>query len=224
MKSSLRGILIASLGAVALSLSPLASSVVHAQDSQEIDLNSDRVQIVHSGGYDTDYTNFNITFTNYGEGDCDGGADDAIASGIEVALAPGACYEVCYPGTPCVVEDDAPVVPFPFDYYIAPFVAHTVNHETYGTFFGLNPVDVGPGTVSARIVLLSKPPYGCGTWNLNVEATGLNLSSITSNPMSLWLNDSDGSGPFCFDIDNAIIGNQIPTPAHMVRRGVRRSR
>ena len=81
MKSSLRGILIASLGAVALSLSPLASSVVHAQDSQEIDLNSDRVQIVHSGGYDTDYTNFNITFTNYGEGDCDGGADDAIASG-----------------------------------------------------------------------------------------------------------------------------------------------
>ena len=90
MKLSLRGILIASLGAVALSLSPLAISAAHA-DSQEIDLNSDRVQIVHSGGDSTDFTNFNITFTNFGEGDCDGGADDAIASGIEVALTPGSC-------------------------------------------------------------------------------------------------------------------------------------
>jgi hypothetical protein len=224
MKLSVRGILIASLGAVALSLSPLAISAAQAITTQEIVLNGDRVQIVHSGGDNTDYTNFNITFTNYGEGDCDGGADDAIASGIEVALAPGSCYEVCDPGAACVVSTAAPVITFPFDYYIAPFVAHTVNHQTYGTFFGLNPVDVGPGTVSARIVLLSKPPNGCGTWNLNVEATGLNLSSITSNPMSMWLNDSDGSGPFCFDIDNAIIGNPIQRPTPAVRRGVRRSR
>ncbi len=224
MKFSLRGILIASLGVAALSLSPLASAVVHAQDSQEIDLNSDRVQIVHSGGYDTDYTNFNITFTSYGEGDCDSGADDAIASGIEVALAPGPCLIVCDSAAACAGKGAAPIFAPPFDYVINPFVAHTVNHETYGTFFGQNPVGVGPGTVSARIVKLSTPPYGCGTWNLNVEATGLNLSSITTNPMSLWLNDEDGSGPFCFDIDNAIIGNPIPTPGHFVRRGVRRSR
>ena len=95
MKLSLRSILIASFGAVALSLSPLASIRGTCQDSQEIDLNSDRVQIVHSGGYNTDSTKFNITFTNFGEGDCDGGADDAIASGIEVALTPGSCYIVC---------------------------------------------------------------------------------------------------------------------------------
>jgi hypothetical protein len=222
MKLSLRGILTVSLGAVALSLPLLAISAAHA-DEQEIDLNSDRVQIVHSGGSNRDSTNFNITFTNYGEGDCDGGEDDAIASGIEVALTPGSCFVVCdAAGGACVASKSAPVIAPPFDYYIAPFVAHTVNHETYGTFFGQNPVDVGPGTVSARIVLLSVPPNGCGTWNLNVEATGLNLSSITSNPMSLWLNDSDLSGPFCFDIDNAIIGNPIPRPG--VRRGVRRSR
>jgi hypothetical protein len=98
-----------------------------------------------------------------------------------------------------------------------------VNHQTYGTFSGLNPVGVGPGTVSARIVLLSTPPNGCGTWNLNVEATGLDLSSITSNPMSIWLNDEDDSGPFCFDINDAIIGSAIPKkPVAGVRRGVHR--
>ena len=110
----------------------------------------------------------------------------------------------------------------PFDYFIGPFVSHVVNHVEYGTFFGLNPVDVGPGTVSARIVKLSTPPYGCGTWNLNVEATGLNLYSIKSNPMSIWLNDADESGPFCFDIDNAIIGGPTITPHPVVRRGARR--
>jgi hypothetical protein len=71
--------------------------------------------------------------------------------------------------------------------------------------------------------LISRPVNGCGTWDLNVEATGLNLSSITSNPMSLWLNDADDSGPFCFNINNAIIGGPINSrPAPDIRRGARR--
>jgi len=212
-------LVIGSLGAVALSLSPLLVSPAHAILTQEIVLTAHRVQVVHSGG-SNDFTNFNITFTNFGEGDCDGGEDDAIASGIEVALSPYSCPVLCaVQGAVCEV---APVVPFPFDYDIDPFVPHTVNHSTYGTFFGLNPVGIGPGTVSARIVLLSKPVYGCGTWNMNVEATGLNLSSITSNPMSIWLNDEDDSGPFCFNINDAIIGGPIPKPGPGVRRGVHR--
>lgn len=219
MKFSLQGLVIGSLGAAALSLSPLLVSPAQAIITQEIVLTAHRVQIVHSGGTDTDSTNFNLTFTNFGEGDCDGGEDDAIASGIEVALSPNSC-PICADNVACI---DSPIVVYPFDYDIEPFVAHTVNHQTYGTFFGLNPVGVGPGTVSARIVLLSKPVDGCGTWNLNVEATGLNLSSITSNPMSIWLNDADDSGPFCFDINDAIIGSAIPKPAPpVVRRGVHR--
>lgn len=219
MKSSLRGLLIGSIGAVALAPSPLAISGLHA-DEQEIDLNSDRVQIVHTGGDSTDFTNFNITFTNFGEGDCDGGEDDAIASGIDVALAPGSCEELCdVSDAPCVVTAASPIEIFPFESFIGPFVAHTVRHETYGTFFSETP----PSTVSARIVLLSTPVDGCGTWNLNVEATGLDLSSITSNPMSMWLNDADDSGPFCFDINNAVIGNPpVPPRTPVVRRGVRR--
>jgi hypothetical protein len=223
MKFSLRGLLIGSLGAAALSLSPQAVSPAQAIPLQEIVLNAHRVQIVHSGGYNSDVTNFNITFTNFGEGDCDDGEDDAIASGIEVALSPYSCPTICAVGAACL---DAPIAPitllFPFDYVIDPFVPHTVNQQTYGTFFGLNPIAMGPGTVSARIAKLSTPPYGCGTWNLNVEATGLNLSSITSNPMSIWLNDADDSGPFCFDINDAIIGNPIPKKGPLVRRGVHR--
>ena len=226
MKSLLRDLLIGSLGVAALSVLPLAVSTAHAQDSQEIDLNQEKVQIVHAPVAGTDSANINITFTNFGEeGGCDGGDDDAIASGVEVALAPGSCESLCLASSInsafCVAQ---PVIALgPFDYFINPFVARDVNHVSYGTFFGLNPPEAGPGTVSARIVLLSTPEGGCGTWNLNVEATGLDLSSITSNPISLFLNDSDDSGPFCFDIDDAIIGAKI-TPVPKVRRGSRRAR
>jgi hypothetical protein len=220
MKRSLRGLLMGSLGAAALTLSPLAMSAAHA-DNQEIDLNGDRVQVVHTTGDHTDFTNFNITFTNFGEGDCDSGQDDALASGIDVALAPGPCESVCGTNAACLA---APIVLFPFEYFIGPFVPHTVGKQTWGTFFAQNPPDLGPGTVSARISLLSKPMNGCGTWNLNVEATGLDLSSITSNPISLFLNDSDGSGPFCFTINNAIIGNPPIPLTPIVRRGGRRTR
>jgi hypothetical protein len=221
MKLSLRGLLISALGAAALTLSPLALSAVHA-DEQEIDLINDRVQVVHTGGDQTDFTNFNITFTNFGEGDCDGGQDDALASGIDVALAPGPCESLCDGNAACVVS--APIVLFPFEYFIGPFVPHTVGKQTWGTFFAQNPPDLGPGTVSARISLLSKPIGGCGTWNLNVEATGLDLSSITSNPISLFLNDADESGPFCFTINNAIIGNPPIPLTPIVRRGTHRGR
>jgi hypothetical protein len=223
MQLSLRAILIGGFGAAALFLSPLAVSPTGAIPAEGIALNADRVQIIHNGGYNEDSTNFNITFTNYGEAGCDEG-NDAIASGIDVALSQERCpYKICLadsaPDSPACTDT---IIDYPFDYFIAPFVDHVVNHESYGTFYGLNPTNVGPGTVSARIVLLSTPPDGCGTWELNVEATGLDLYSIRYNPMSIWLNDADDSGPFCFNIDNAIIGGPISSPAPVVRRGVRR--
>jgi hypothetical protein len=219
MKLSLRGFLIGSVGAAALVLSPLAISA-HAFE-QAIELNSDKVQIVHTDGDNTDLANFNITFTNFGDGDCDSG-NDAIATGIDVALSPISCEEIC--------DDQADYTAglidiFPFEYFITPFVAHTVRHESYGTFFGLNPAEEGPGTIRARIVALPTPAGACGSWNLNVEASGLDLSSFTANPMSLWLNDADDSGPYCFDINNAIIGslpNPVPPKTALRRRGTRR--
>ena len=218
MKFSLHGLMISALGAAAMSLFTFA--VASAQiDTGEITLQSDRVQIVHVDGVN-DFTNFNVTFTNNGEFPdhfCDNGLEDAIANGVQLALSQQTCESFCDTDGICVGN-----LLFPFYYDIEQFVSHTVNHSTYGNFFALNPPGVGPGTISARIVLLSTPPNTCGMWNLNVEATGLNLSSITHNPMSIWIGDEDNSGPFaglfCFDINNAIIGNPIPKAPTPVRR------
>ena len=152
MKSSIRGLLMGVLGAAALSLSPLAVSPARADMiAGEITLGQERVQVIHTGD-DSDATNLNFSFTNSGNGygGCDYGEDDAIASGVEVALlgkSCGAYFYECYYYDYC-----PPTSSFPFDYVIDPFVAHTINTQSYGTFFGQYPVDEGPGTVSARIV------------------------------------------------------------------------
>ena len=222
MKSSIRGLLMGVLGAAALTLSPLATSPARADDQAgDITLGQKRVQVIHAGD-DSDSAVLNFTFTNSGNGygGCDYGEEDAIASGVEVALLGKSCksyfYE-CYRYDYC-----PPLESFPFDYVIDPFVAHTVNNQSYGTFFGLYPVEEGPGTVSARIVSVPKPDGACGSWTLNLEATGLDLYRIQSNPVSLWLNDAADTGPFCFDIYNAVIGNPIAPPTPVVRKGIHR--
>ena len=104
-----------------------------------------------------------------------------------------------------------------------PFVVHTVNHESYGTLFPDQ--QLGDGfTLSARMVALPTPSNTCGAWTLNLEVSALSLAKFDltgSNPFALILTDGDGNQR-CFDIANAIVGNLIPTPAHGVRRAVRR--
>jgi hypothetical protein len=67
MESSVRGLLMGVLGAAALTLSPLAVSPARAIESGEITLGQARVQVIHSGD-DSDATNLNFSFTNYGNG------------------------------------------------------------------------------------------------------------------------------------------------------------
>jgi len=40
--------------------------------------------------------------------------------------------------------------------------------------------------------------------------------------MALTLADITGDAALCFDVTNAVVGNQTPTPGHGVRRRVRR--
>jgi hypothetical protein len=101
-----------------------------------------------------------------------------------------------------------------------PFDVHTVNHESYGTLFQTD----GSETVSARMVALPTPANACGAWTLNLEVAGLNTTTLGltgGNPFALLISDFVDAES-CFDITNAIVGNQIPTPSHSVRRGVRR--
>jgi len=51
--------------------------------------------------------------------------------------------------------------------------------------------------------------------------TGLDTSGLGNGPFALVLSNPDGDTG-CFDSTNAIVGNQIPTPRRIVRRGVRR--
>jgi hypothetical protein len=168
-------------------------------------LNSERVQIARSTSPNSDKVNIGLTFTENGDPDCDLD-DDALRGGIGVELFAGTCANVPFLG---------------LDLELSPFVVHTINGQSYGTLFQVN----GPETVSARMVAFPRPANTCGKWTLNLEVAGLNTPSLGlggTNPFALVLFDPNGDGAGCFDITNAIVGNQIPKPTHGVRRGTRR--
>ena len=188
---------------------------------------TERVQIARSSNSNSDMVNMGFTFTYNGDPDCDiptGGDEDALNSGVGVALFEGTCASL--PASGLVL-------------YLDPFVVHTVNHEQYGTLFQ----SFGTETVSARMVALPTPTNACGAWTLNLEVAGLDTSTIGlggSGPfalvvtdlhgdiedvgveMALTLADITGDAALCFDVTNAVVGNQTPTPGHGVRRRVRR--
>jgi len=166
-------------------------------------LNSERVQIARSASANSDEVNIGMTFTSNGDPDCDID-EDALNNGIKLSLFAGTCSAL--PATGLILNLD-------------PFQVKVVNHQSYGTLFQ----SFGPETVSARMVAI--PSTACGEWTLNLEVAGLDTAAIDlggTNPFALVLTDEEGDGAGCFDITNAIVGNQIPVPVHTVRRGVHR--
>ena len=164
---------------------------------------SEKVQIARSTSANSDEVNIGITFASNGDPDCDID-EDALNNGINLSLFEGTCADL--PATGLSLNLD-------------PFVVRTVNHQSYGTLFQ----SFGPETVSARMVAI--PSMVCGEWTLNLEVAGLDTGALDlggSNPFALVLTDEEGDGAGCFDINNAIVGNQIVVPKHTVRRGVRR--
>ena len=141
-----------------------------------------------------------FTFTENGFPSCDAG--DNAFNGFTVLLRSGRCEAL----------DDASL-----ELMLEPWVVHTVNHQSYGTIFQSIPRE----TVSARMVALPTPASpACGEWTVNIEVAGIDSSGLGNGPFALVLSNPDGDTG-CFDITNAIVGNQIPTPGHGVRRGVR---
>jgi hypothetical protein len=163
--------------------------------------NSERVQIARSTAPDSDQINMAFTFTENGFPACDA-ADDAF-DGFFVVIQAGTC----------AVHDHASLL-----FFLNPWVVHMVNHQSYGTLFSSFP----PGSLSARMVELPTPVAPtCGEWTLNLEIAGIDSTPLGNGPFSLILSNPDGDQE-CFDITNAIVGSQIPTPTRKVRRRLRR--
>ncbi len=163
---------------------------------------SERLQIVHSSVPSGNQLNTAFTFIENGFPTC-GAANDAF-NGFTMDLISGSCADL----GGAILEIST-----------GPFTVHTVNHQSYGTVFFAEP----PVTLSIRMVELPLPAApACGEWTINLELAGLDLTPLGNGPFALILKNSDGDQG-CFDITNAIVGNQIPTPpSHSVRRGTRR--
>ncbi len=201
MKQSVWPLLGAAVALTLLGVLPFAVSPAQALvPVAEIILNSSNVQVVHNPTPNTDVLNMSLNVTDLGEGGCEGGADDFIATGFSVLVLKGRCESL---------------IGLAFSYTIPGYVTHHIGSATYGTYFALKP----PGTVASKIVALTTPPNTCGTWQINFQSTGQDLEYLNTNQIALVLNDSDGSGPSCFDA-NAQIGNGITKPV----RGAHRAR
>ena len=196
-----------------IALLPFAMSPAHAQ--LENVLNSSTVQVVHNTPSNTDVLNLSLNVTNIGDaGDCEGGADDLLETGVHISVSKQTCAfrNANCPGILCA--------PLDFDAQVD-YVEHDIGSASYGTSFAPN--SPGSGSVSSKIVALATPANTCGTWSINLQGTGQNLSGITSAPVALFLNDSDNDGnsasggPACFDV-NASVGNGITKPHHGVHR------
>ena len=204
MKSSLRTIILGAFGAVLLSLSFHATSFATVSD---ITLNSEKVQVVHGSTPNTDSTSMTLDITNTDFPTCDNPGDDLIKGGLQkIALSGCSCGDFVW------IMDG--YCTFPFNDSIPYFVSHTIAGHQYGTFFSSSePGGAGSTTLSAKATTLVTPMGACGRWTLNLTATKLNLSSITTSsamhPIALLIQDGDDIEPTCFDIKDAIVGPVI---------------
>ena len=182
MRQSLRVALVGGFASALFGLLPNLISPAHAQN--EVVLNSSTVQVVHNTPANT-VLNMRINVTGDGDfgGDCEGGRDDLLETGVHISVSKQTCAfrNANCPGILCA--------PLDFDAQVD-YVEHDIGSASYGTSFAPN----GPGSVSSKIVALATPANTCGTWSINLQGTGQNLSGITSAPVALFLNDSDNDG------------------------------
>ena len=213
MRLSLRVTLIAAFASALLVLAPYSTSPARAAVS-EILLHSSNVQVVHNPSPNTDVLNMSMNVTNVGDsgiGDCNSGLNDPLESLMIVAVSRFSCATFVGSCIAAACPDfSAGLI----------YVEHDIGSASYGTSFRPN----AAGFVSSKIVALASPPNTCGTWNVNLQATGQNLSLITGPKVSLMIGDADADGgPIeslaCFDV-NVSVGNGITKP----QRGAHRAR
>jgi hypothetical protein len=213
MKQWVRIALMGTFASALLGLLPYVISPAHAQN--EIHLNSSNVQVVKNTPANTDVLNMSLNVTSDGDtGDCDGESDDLLETGVHISVSNQSC------ATRVIVCPSFLCAPLDFDAQIN-YVEHEIGgKDAYGTSYAPNK----SGAVASKIVLLARPFLRCGTWSINLQATGQDLSAINTFQVALYINDSDGDGdgsasPACFDVD-AHVGPGLVKP----HRGVHKTR
>jgi hypothetical protein len=178
--------------------------------------NTVKLAVARSTTANKDEVNTAFTFIYNGDPSCDlgpGGDEDALNSGFLLSIFEGTCASLPANGLKLT---------------LFPFVVHTVNHQSYGTLFQTSStatLQQSPETVSARLITLPTPAGACSAFGLNLEVAGLNTAALgmpDGNPFAIVIEDSGFDASVCFDVSNAIVGNQTPPPPHKVRRRVRR--
>jgi hypothetical protein len=186
---------------------------------------TEQTQVALSTSGTADLVNMTFTFTDLGTPSlvviladappaltCDSGTD--ALNGIEVNLYEGTCADLATATGGLLLD-------------LSPFVFHAIGTDTFGTLFQSDPpqtLQQAGEQVSARIIPQLTPLDTCGEWMLNLEVSGLDtaaLDLVSGNPYALVIEDGD-KNEGCFDIGNAVVGDQTPPPAREVRRGVRR--
>ena len=217
MKSSFRPILFGAFGAALFGLAAFTTAHAACIMVSEIQLNSEKVQVVHGTTPNSDTTTMTLDLTNLGDPGCDTN-DDLIAGGLdEIALSGCSCQEIqCMNTGACATLGFLQLyclLPFDDNVPVGGFVSHTIAGHQYGTFYSNTEPGYFPTTLSAKATKLATPSMTCGRWTLNLTGTKLNLSSIThsspANPIALLLADGDGSGVSCFNITDAVVGPVI---------------
>jgi len=209
----LRIVLMGAFASALLGFLPYLTSPALAQN--EINLNSSTVQVVHNAAANSDVLNLSLNVTSAGDGgDCEFGDDDLLETGVHISVSPLTCtqfFSICGLGSCPTFDFDAQVN----------YIEHDIGSASYGTSFGPN----ATGFVASKIVALATPPVTCGTWSINLQGTGQDLSGITGTKVALFVNESDAisadSANNCFDV-NASVGNGITKPHRGVHHARRR--
>ncbi len=213
MKGSVRITLLGVFAAALMVLSPCSTPSAHAGPvAAEMNLNSSTVQVVHNTPANTDVLNLNLNVESSGDTGTCGDANDLLETGVHVAVSRFSCFGYFIA---CIGLTGCPVLDFDAE---VDYVEHDIGSTSYGTSFAPN----AAGFVASKIVALTTPPLTCGTWSINLQGTGQNLSLITGPKVALILADEDDEGPLgsaCFDV-NVNVGNGIVK----LHQGVHRAR
>ena len=89
MRPWLRVVLMGVFASALLALMPYVISPANAQN--EVNLNSSKVQVVHNASPNTDVLNMSLNVTKDGDffGDCEGGRDGLLETGVHIAVSSG---------------------------------------------------------------------------------------------------------------------------------------